>query len=141
MMHDFIQAAEDQEQFPNLLVAICVYPKNKTNFLNLDDGMERRFEIIELHNYSGEELYHIFEKIAKNNQIEIADDVQDELLNLFNDLVSNGKAKNYNASLPQKVFESLRIINHRRAQETNQDQFIFIKEDVTLYKQEELDKI
>lgn len=141
MMHDFIQAAEDQEQFPNLIVAICIYPRNKTRFLNLDDGMERRFEIIELHNYSGQELYHIFEKIAKNNQIEIAVDVQDELLNMFNDLVSSGKAQNYNASLPQKVFEALRIINHRRGKETNQDQFTFIKEDIALYKQEELKKI
>ncbi|MCD7808561.1 MAG: hypothetical protein LUH02_04405, partial [Erysipelotrichaceae bacterium] len=140
LMHDFVQAAQDKEHYPHLIVAMCIYPRNYKRFMNLDDGMERRFEVIELPNYTGEELYHMFEKIVEEDHLEIADEAQDGILNIFGTLVNVGAGEMRNASLPQTVFEELNIIRFRRHGHDSQ-KYMFILDDINVFNETKLNRL
>lgn len=142
MIHDFVQAAADNENYPNLVVAMCIYPQNKERFLTqLDPGMKRRFEVIDLHNYTGQELYKMFENIIIKNRLEMTDDAKELLQEVFGELVQSGKSLDRNASLPMTVFEKINIIRFRRGQKDKEHEYTILKEDVVEFQKTKMNEI
>ena len=138
MINDFVKAAENVEDYPHLIVAMCIYPENRKRFLELDKGLKRRFNIIEMPDFTGEQLYSIFELKLKKHQLHITSEAKDALLTLLVSLYQSNKTQRMNASLALKIFDSLRIIHFSRK---SADDRTIILDDIETLKKEELEKI
>ncbi len=112
--NDFGQEAIDtilkemEDKRDNLVVIVAGYDNLMEKFIESNPGLRSRFKnFIQFTDYTGEELYRIFEGFCKSNQYTLARDAATALRDYFNDLYSN-RDKNFgNARDVRNIFESI----------------------------------
>lgn len=97
-----------------IVCAFAVYPAELTAFKKLDPGSERRFQEINLPDYTGEQLYQILEKMAKKAGYSIAEDAEIALKSICNDIYENRTASTGNAGKMERILEDLNKQRRRR---------------------------
>ena len=89
-----------------LVVILAGYGDEMKLFIDSNPGLQSRFSrYIQFPDYSADELYQIFFKLANKYEYDIATDAQSVLMNLFTDAVEH-KDKNFgNARMVRNIFE------------------------------------
>lgn len=91
----------------NLIVILAGYAKDMENFLSMNSGLKSRFpNVINFEDYTPEEMYEIALNIAKSKGYKIADDVKDNLIDLFSRNQIRGKNDLGNARFVRNVIEN-----------------------------------
>lgn len=91
----------------DLIVILAGYEKDMEQFLSMNSGMKSRFpNLINFDDYSPEEMYEIAVNIAKSKGYKIADDVKDNLIDLFSRNQIKGKNDLGNARFVRNVIEN-----------------------------------
>lgn len=142
-----LNPSEDYENYPDLKIVMAIYPENKDSFYMLDKGLKRRFQEFHLQNYTGEQLYQIFEINRQRHKIEIADEkdefghtVQDYLKAYFIYQVMSGEADEKNANIAVKFEEDISLaIIKRRDQNPDEIDAMTLQDFPQQYKQAILD--
>ena len=106
---------EMEDNRDNLLVIVAGYEGPMRSFLQSNPGLQSRFnKFIDFEDYSSDDLYNIFELIAKKNEYFLDKEAKVEIRKLFEYLVRN-KATNFsNGRLVRNIFEKLIIHQSNR---------------------------
>ncbi len=91
----------------DLTVILAGYAKDMENFLSMNSGLKSRFpNIINFEDYTPEEMYEIAVNIAKSKGYKIAEDVKDNLIDLFSRNQIRGRNDLGNARFVRNVIEN-----------------------------------
>ncbi len=85
-----------------LLLVLAFYPEYLDQLLQLDPGAARRFRVIHLPNYSGEELYRIFHK-KLDGEYRVSDDADRLLRRIFESIASLPAERSGNARIAEQM--------------------------------------
>ena len=86
----------------SFLIVLAVYPEYLDQLLQLDPGAARRFRVIHLPNYSGEELYRIFHK-KLDGEYKVSDDADRLLRRIFESIASLPAERSGNARIAEQM--------------------------------------
>ena len=89
-----------------LIVILAGYTKEMKEFIDSNPGLQSRFNrYIEFPDYSVEELYEIFARLAKQYEYTLSDDATQGLMDYLSDKVANKDQNFGNGRLVRNVFE------------------------------------
>ena len=89
------------------MVCFAVYPSLLENFLALDPGLKRRVRIIRIEDYTGEELFEIFRRMAKAKELTLTSDTSRILSQVFDRIYKSRDEQTGNAGRVQNVLKEM----------------------------------
>ena len=99
-----VKAVEDNRD--NLVVILAGYTKEMEDFLKTNSGLKSRFNYnVEFEDYTSNELLEISKVIAKSNGYLIDENIDDNLLELFEGKQIKGKNDSGNGRLARNIIE------------------------------------
>ena len=99
-----LKAIEDYRD--KFIVIIAGYEKNMEDFMQLNPGLASRFPTtIHFEDYTGSEMFKIFEGMCKKDDYRYGDTVREYLIQKFNDMYENRGADFGNARDVRNLFE------------------------------------
>lgn len=124
--NDFGQEAIDtilkemEDKRDNLVVIVAGYDDLMEKFIESNPGLRSRFKnFIQFTDYTGEELFNIFNGFCNRNQYTVARDASIALMNYFNDLYAK-RDKNFgNGRDVRNIFESIVTRQSKRVARLN----------------------
>jgi len=140
---DFGQEAVDillkrmEDKKNEFIVIVAGYPKEMTDFLNSNPGLQSRFNnFFNFEDYSPNELIEIFDRLLKKEEYLIDDDGKEELKKEFVRIFRNRDKTFGNGRLVRQIFEKIklqaskRFLNLTDEERTKENLTKFIKDDV-----------
>lgn len=100
------------------VLAMALYPSKLEKFFALDDGLKRRFDIIYLDDYTGEELFEIFRRLAAAKGLRTNSETDNILRQVFDKQYRIRDEKTGNAGMVETLLsemDDLRIDRCTRA--------------------------
>ena len=112
--NDFGQEAIDtilkdmEDDRGKTVVIVAGYDKPMERFIESNPGLRSRFKnFIHFNDYSGDELYGIFEQLCKRNQYLITSEAQNRLIDYFNFIYTNRNKNFGNGRDVRNIFENI----------------------------------
>ncbi len=117
------------------MVCFAVYPSRLKEFLAIDPGLERRVKIIRIDDYTGEELYEIFKRMARSNDLTIPQDTDIILARVFDRIYKSRDEQTGNAGKVEKVLAEICDRQRNRCYEqgipfNSPESFVILPEDI-----------
>ena len=96
------------------MVCFAVYPNLLDKFLELDPGLRRRVKIIRIEDYTGEELFEIFKRMAKAKDLTLTSDTSRILSRVFDRIYRSRDEQTGNAGKVQNVLKEMCSLQRMR---------------------------
>lgn len=107
----------------NLTVILAGYEKDMEEFLSLNQGLKSRFpNVIHFEDYTPNEMYEIAIKIAKSKGYRVANNVKNDLIDLFTRNQLTGKNELGNARFVRNIIENAIIYSSRKYLNNNRSE-------------------
>ncbi|WP_195263515.1 AAA family ATPase [Clostridium sp. 1001275B_160808_H3] len=107
----------------NLTVILAGYEKDMEEFLSFNQGLKSRFpNTIHFEDYNPEEMYKIAKQIAKTKGYRIANNVKNDLIDLFTRNQLTGKNDLGNARFVRNIIENAIIYSSRKYLNSNKSE-------------------
>ena len=112
---------EMEDHRDDLIVIVAGYTKEMERFIHANPGLKSRFnKFIEFPDYTGDEMYEIFQLFCKQQQCCLADDTKPYLRDFFQRLYQNRGDNFSNGRMVRNLFEKAeRAMSDRLAQNAN----------------------
>lgn len=124
--NDFGQEAIDtilkdmEDSRENTVVIVAGYDKPMERFIESNPGLRSRFKnFIRFNDYTGNELYGIFERLCKKNQYLITNQARNRLTEYFNCLYANRNNNFGNGRDVRNIFENIITEQSKRISKLN----------------------
>lgn len=102
------------------VVIVAGYDKPMERFIESNPGLRSRFKnFIHFNDYSGDELYGIFEQLCKRNQYLISSEAQNRLIYYFNLIYTNRNKSFGNGRDVRNIFENIITEQSKRISRLN----------------------
>lgn len=102
------------------VVIVAGYDKPMERFIESNPGLRSRFKnFIHFNDYSGDELYGIFEQLCKRNQYLISSEAQNRLIDYFNFIYTNRNKNFGNGRDVRNIFENIITEQSKRISRLN----------------------
>lgn len=107
----------------NLTVILAGYEKDMDEFLSLNQGLKSRFpNVIHFEDYTPNEMYEIAIQIAKSKGYRVANNVKNDLIDLFTRNQLTGKNELGNARFVRNIIENAIIYSSRKYLNNNKSE-------------------
>ena len=116
-MNTFMAPLTDKEH--PLTVVFAVYPEYLEEFKGLNIGSDRRFRILELKDYTGQELFEILLLMMKKEGYVADEETQEKLKKICADIYKHRNASTGNAGKMERFLEDMHA--NRRERCADQD--------------------
>jgi len=100
-----------------LTVAFAVYPEYYEDFMNLDPGLSRRMKVIELKDYTAEELYEILMLMMKKEGYGADAETKARLFEICEEIYLGRDASTGNAGKMERLLEEMHEKRRERCEE------------------------
>ena len=124
--NDFGQEAIDtilknmEDDRGETVVIVAGYDKPMERFIESNPGLRSRFKnFIHFNDYSGDELYGIFEQLCKRNQYLISSEAQNRLIDYFKFIYTNRNKNFGNGRDVRNIFENIITEQSKRISRLN----------------------
>ena len=125
-------------------IGISLYPNRVDEFLELNPGLDRRFEIIEFRDYKPEELMEIFERNRQKLQLEITEETQERVKLIFKHKYNTRTETFGNAAIAVQLIEEMDSNHYRRMKqqtEESEDIYTLTLEDIPEKELKEIESV
>lgn len=89
------------------MMVFAVYKHELERFKSIDPGANRRFEIIELEDYTGEQLYEIFMRLVEKNEYYCSIEAEEVMKSVCEHLYKTRTVESGNAGQIENLFEEI----------------------------------
>ena len=100
-----------------LTVVFAVYPEYFEDFMHLDLGLNRRMKVIELNDYTGEELYEILMRMIKKEGYGADEETRARLCEICEEIYLGRDASTGNAGKMERLLEDMNDKRRERCEE------------------------
>lgn len=122
-INTIVQEMENRRD--EVIVILGGYKDRMETFINQNEGMKSRIsDIVEFENYSDEELYKIFEKIIRDNELKVNDDAKEFIKSELSDIIKRDDFGTLgNARFIRKIVEKAKLNKDYRLGKLDKDEY------------------
>ncbi len=122
-INTIVQEMENRRD--EVIVILGGYKDRMETLINQNEGMKSRIsDIVEFENYSDEELYKIFEKIIRDNELKVNDDAKEFIKSELSDIIKRDDFDTLgNARFIRKIVEKAKLNKDYRLGKLDKDEY------------------